>query len=623
MRRRTIASLGAVAASLAGGAVLAAPPLSPPATASDLPAFADCEELRQWYVDSALPMVGPWGLEYPGSYYGTRDQPTTGLPMALEDASGTDAAVGNGATGTNVQEAGVDEPDVAKTDGTLVVHVARGRNLVVTDVSGQPRELSRVALPVRLGSPELLLVGDTVVVIGVDTYYGNSPVPMDTRIAGPSFGEVESSTSVITISIADPTSPRVELRQRYGGGLVSAREYDGTLRLVLTTGRPTLDFVEPDRDRTPAQARRENREIVRGSTIEDWLPQVTAGSVTSPLLECTDVRHPEGQSGFGTISVVTFDARTPADASATAVTAAGELVYSSADRLYLATVTGGWWGEPVPLPGARPQTKPQTPGTQVHAFALDGLDTTYVASGEVPGTVKDRWSFSEYDGRLRVATALGDDLWDPVENAVVVLEERGDDLVEIGRVDRLGIGEDIKSVRWFGDLAVVVTFRQVDPLYTIDLADPTDPEVLGKLKIPGFSAYLHPIGDDRLLGLGQNATLRGMTVGAQAAVFDIGDLGRPERVSTAGFGGNTELTAAWDPRAFTYLPEQRTALTPVQSYMSGQTRLAILKLAKDGTITRTTTGVIGGFESSGVRALPLGGGLVALVADGEVTKLSI
>jgi hypothetical protein len=345
--------------------------------------------------------------------------------------------------------------------------------------------------------------------------------------------------------------------------------------------------------------------------------------VTSPLLECTDVRHPKGQFGSGTISVVTFDVGTPTDLSATAVTAGGELVYSSADRLYLATATSGSWFEPMPLPSVSRRSEPQPPSTQVHAFALDGTDTTYVASGEVPGRVKDRWSFSEYDGHLRVATALGDNLWNPTENAVVVLEERGDTLAQIGRVAGMGIREEIQSVRWFGDLAVVVTFRQVDPLYTIDLSDPTRPEVLGELKIPGFSAYLHPIGDDRLLGLGQDATMQGRTVGAQAAVFDIGDLDRPRRVSTAGFERNTELTATSDPRAFTYLPEQRTALTPVQNYLTGRTRLAIFTLAPDGAISRSTTGVIGGFDGSGVRALPLGDGQVALVAAGEVTKLSV
>ena len=629
MRRRTLAVLGAgLASAVAGGTVLAAPTLSPPAAAGELPTFTDCRELLAWYVDGTLPMVGPWGLDSPG-YYAMEGQRSMLSSTAAEDsAAAPDQAVGNGATGTNVQEAGVDEPDVAKTNGTIVVHIANG-DVVVTDLDGPPRELSRVPLSGRQGNPELLLVGDKVVVLSDDSYYGGVPAPMESRIMAPEFNTGQGRTSVMVIDITDPAAPRIESRQRYDGGLVSAREYDGTLRMVLTTSSPTIDFVAPNRERTPAQARLENRAILRNSTIEDWLPSVTSGlsslsgSERSPLLECEDVRHPEKQSGFGTISVVTFDADSPADRSATAVTAGGELVYSSTDRLYLATTTGGGWGEPVPLADDSVQSVQQPPRTKVHAFALDGTDTTYVASGQIPGWVKDRWSLSEHDGQLRVATALGQDMSNPAENAVVVFEERGDDLVEVGRVAKLGINEQIQSVRWFGDLAIMVTFRQVDPLYTIDLSDPTQPEILGELKIPGFSAYLHPVGDDRLLGLGQDATLTGSTLGAQVAVFDISDLQDPKRVGATGFNRDTMLTATSDPRAFTYLPEQSTALSPVQDYRTGLTRLAFLKIAADGAITRTTTGPIADWDASGVRTLPLGNGQVALVAGGKVTKLSV
>ncbi len=145
----------------------------------------------------------------------------------------------------------------------------------------------------------------------------------------------------------------------------------------------------------------------------------------------------------------------------------------------------------------------------------------------------------------------------------------------------------------------MVTFRQTDPLYTVDLSDPADPTVLGELKIRGFSSYLHPIGDDLLLGLGQDATRTGRTLGAQAAVFDIGDLTDPRRLGTADFNQRTELTVVWDSRAFTYLPEQRTALTPVQNWGTGRTRLAILRMNPDGTLTRTVTAQVAGWDASG------------------------
>ncbi len=344
---------------------------------------------------------------------------------------------------------------------------------------------------------------------------------------------------------------------------------------------------------------------MRASSIGDWLPRVEDGGGSSPLVACEDVQHPEEAAGFGTVSVVSFTAEYPGTRRTTAVTTSGQLVYSSSDRLYLATPS---------LP---------RPVTDVHAFALDGLDTTYTASGEVPGQVRDRWSFDEHDGHLRVATALGRDAWNPRENAVVVLEERGAELVEIGRVAAMGIKEQIRSVRWFDDLAVVVTFRQVDPLYTVDLSDPASPRVVGELKIPGFSAYLHPLGGDLLLGLGQDASRQGRTRGAQAAVFDLDDLTSPRRVDTASFGRHTEFVAAWDPRAFTYLPERRTVLAPVQEYWHGRARLVVLAIAEDGTLTRTASGMPVGRDGSHVRTLPVDGDRVALVGTAGVSLLDL
>src|SRR5690606_28315587 len=139
--------------------------------------------------------------------------------------------------------------------------------------------------------------------------------------------------------------------------------------------------------------------------------------------------------------------------------------------------------------------------TIVFDFEVSGTGATYVGSGEVDGAVADRWSMDEYDGVLRLAveptSATGN------YNSVVTLERRGDELVEIGRLDGLGRNEQVQSVRWFDALAIVVTFRTVDPLYAIDLSDPARPSKLGELKIPGFSEYLHPLGEHRLVGVGQ------------------------------------------------------------------------------------------------------------------------
>ncbi len=594
----------AACAAVSSGVLGSTPGLRPPAAAAaELPAFDDCEQLRQWYVDQALPDVGPWGLSGPPVMY-AMDKGTSAERAAGPTPSSD--GVGSSETGTNVQEPDVDESDVAKTDGHVVVQVI-GNRLVVTDVTGAaPRQLSDTRLPgPQLLQPELLLHGDHVVVVGNEAgrryggpiSWGRTDTP-EGKMA-PGFAPAppqDLRTRVLGVDIADPASPEVTSDRSIDGSSVSTREYpDGTVRAVVTTRHPTLDFVQPNRDRSDTEATRLNRRIVEQAPIDAWLPGVRDdGGSEHPLLDCSEVRHPLHGSGPGTISVLTFPADDPADATATGVTASGDLVYSSARRLYVATTADR--------------------STTVHAFALDGDRTTYVASGSVGGTVKDRWSFSEYDGHLRVAAAIGDS-WRPDQNAVVVLDEQEGRLVRVGRVDGLGRDEQIRSVRWLGDLAVVVTFRQTDPLYTLDLSNAEAPRLVGTLKIPGFSSYLHPVGDDRVVGIGHDASVDGLDLGTQASTFDVRDPRHVRRDDTLSLGSQSDVPVGTDSRSFSYLPSQHVLLTPVSDWRSGGTRVVAIRVDADGSLARVGSWATEGW-SGDVRTLPLSGDRVAVVGTG-------
>ena len=150
---------------------------------------------------------------------------------------------------------------------------------------------------------------------------------------------------------------------------------------------------------------------------------------------------------------------------------------------------------------------------------------------------------------LRIATSLGS-TWSPSESVVTVLREDGASLVPVGKVDGIGVNEEIKAVRWFGDYAVVVTFRQVDPLYLLDLSNASKPTIVGELKVPGFSEYLHPVGGDVILGVGQQGG-RGGWGASQVSSFDLADL---NRIDMLPFDHMGHTPVAEDSRAFTYLP---------------------------------------------------------------------
>jgi uncharacterized secreted protein with C-terminal beta-propeller domain len=199
-----------------------------------------------------------------------------------------------------------------------------------------------------------------------------------------------------------------------------------------------------------------------------------------------------------------------------------------------------------------------------------------------------QWSMSEHDGYLRVASTDTPEWWDgpESESMVTVLTTAGDELRVVGSVDGLGRGERIYSVRFFGDLGYVVTFRQVDPLYVIDLSNPERPKVRGELKIPGYSAYLHPIGDDALLGVGQDADLDGRVRGLQASLFDIADPDDPSRIDRYTMeNGHSEVE--WDHHAFLHDPSTGLTVFPYERWDEGKnerspTGALVLSVTEDG-----------------------------------------
>ena len=578
---------------------------------ADLRPAASCDELLRWYVDHGVDRVTPYGWDYLRVY--TMSGTVADSPEAAQRAGQPEEATSSD-TGTNVQEAGVDEPDVVKTDGSLLVRVVDDTTLVVYDVTG--------AEPVRVGSlpldamfsPELLLVGDRVVVIGRDP--------------GAAKGRVAPGTRVLVVDVADPSAPTVVRESSYDSTLVTARQHGDVVRLVVSTGLPDLDFAEPGFFRREATSLERNQAVVRASTIDDWLPHVTTvgpdGAEREQLLGCDDVAIPASDAGLGTVAVVGFDVHDPATTDTTAVTTPSETVYVSGEHLYLASSAyrSGWQVCCWDVPQRDPQIVPDDGTTYLYGFDLAGTATTYAASGQVDGSIADRWSLDEHDGVLRVA--VGPTMRTGNFSSIVTLSHEGSDLVEAGRVDRLGVGEEIKSVRWFDDLAVVVTFRQTDPFYAIDLSDPFDPELLGELKIPGFSSYLHPIDGDLMLGMGSAADpTTGVTSGAKASLYDVSDLTAPREVDTVSYPAGSIAQAGLDPRQFTWLPDHRTALTVISQGFEGITGyVSVLRVGDEG-VTNELVEVEYGVEVADVRIVPLPDGRVVLVTGDAVSFFDV
>lgn len=356
------------------------------------------------------------------------------------------------------------------------------------------------------------------------------------------------------------------------GSLVSVRSVDGTARVVVNQPFGSkLPFVQPRDGGSKAsdEALDQNREVIENATAEQLLPRrFTEGpnggsGAIEQAIDCAQVGHPASYSGLSTVWIATVDL-TGADApvvGSAGVIADAQTVYSSKDHLYVATVAfPDNTSDVVPV-------NPEPVRTAVHSFSLaapDGAD--YEASGEVEGTVLNQYALDEYSGSLRVATTTtAGGFGSSTESGVHVLQQMGDQLVEVGSIGGLGRGETIQGVRFLDDRGYVVTFRQTDPLYVLDLSDPTAPRLDGELKIPGFSTYLHPIGDGRLLAIGMAGTDTGQITGTQLSLFDVNDPANPTLVDTLDLG-TWGSEAAYDPHAFLYWPETGTVVVPVDSY---------------------------------------------------------
>jgi hypothetical protein len=618
----------------------------PPAVrlaAAGLGSGLSCDALRQWYVDRALDRVTAWGWG-PRVMYPLGRTPAQGdasSPLTTPRTATTPTTTSE--TGTNVQESGVDEPDVVKTSGTLLVRVVDD-TLTTYDVSGPRPGTLGSALLTGLEDPQLLLVGDRVVALG-----GAAPSP----VAGATNGPARESTWVRTFDVSDPSRPTQVDSREYDGRLLTARQTGDVVRLVLTASLPSLPFVTPDPTRTDAAALRANRAVVRATTISDWLPAVTAGSDHArPVVSCSDVAVPDHDGGLGTLSVVGFRASAPDDTDTTAVATSSDLAYLSPDLLVVADSPALAFRCCLerPLPGAEiapdvaPRAMPEKldDRTRLYAFDLGDTSATYVGSAAVDGQVAASWAMDEQDGVLRVAVGAA---YGRSSNAVVLLRPDAGRLVEVGRLDGLGPDQQIRSMRWLGDTAVMVTYRQVDPFYVLDLADPVRPQVLGALHLPGWSSYLHPVGPHLVLGLGQTspqimvdppvpvpvpkptssvtAQPSSLSVShAKATLVDIRDLAHPRARATVDYPAGSIAQAGMQPHQVTWLPESRTLLTVVSDGYGGRVWLSVLTVGDgslhDRLVPVATTGDVGA-----VRTVPVADGRVVLVAGDSVRFLSL
>ncbi len=528
-----------------------------------LQALSSCDEVRAYLIEVAVERV----LEY---RYGWR---WWGPPWAGAEGGRDVADVPSDYTTTNTQEYGVDELDIVKTSGTHLYAVEGDRLHILRS---WPAEATSELATVDAGdySSGLFLRGDRVLVV---SYAWSEEADFLFESGG---------TRLELLDVSDPSSPLVLRTIDVEGWLVDARLIDGDFYAVVRSyidlpselwdlawrediGLPDLpwDATDLERERVLAEARAVLTpyviEIMNRHPLEEMLPhlrdETPYGPDTGPrqLFDCESIFRPAKTSDWSILSVLHLDLDEGGPVTATGLIAEGWTVYASKGNLYVAQTSDSWswwWG-----------WAPAEMTTVIHKFELEPSapePVQYVASGEVQGWILDQFSMSEYDGHLRVAATDFDWWWgatpetEPASSVSVLADDGSGNLREVGRVGGLGPGERIFAVRFMGAKGYVVTFEQIDPLYTLDLSEPTQPTVVGELEVTGFSSYLHSIDDEWLLAVGMEADEEGRVRGLAVSVFDVRDVANPTLAHRCLIEGE-EDTWSWsealnDHHAFTY-----------------------------------------------------------------------
>jgi len=477
--------------------------------------FSSYEELEDFVNTNAQYKGFPWR----DHLLGVIEKGAVPAPPSATDYSITDYST------TNIQVAGVDEADIVKTDGGYIYLVSGNRTIIV---KAYPPEQAQVLSEIELEGTVagIFINGDRLVVFEEDTPY----YPYNDIRWGPT-GEfympliISPKTSIKVYDVSDRENPRLQRELSADGQYVSSRMIGDYAYVVIN-------------------------EPVYEQEDELNLPRIYLGGNETEI-PAKDIYYSDVSDYYymyTTIMAINTQNDDQEPTYETILLGASSNLYVSLDNIYL---TFPVWGRDVGDFGK----------TSIHRIHIEGNEIEYVASGEVPGMVLNQFSMDEYEGYFRVATTTYEGT---SQNNVYVLDTT---LTITGSLTDLAPGETIYSARFMGERGYLVTFKQVDPLFVIDLSNPSHPKQLGYLKVTGYSDYLHPYDENHLIGIGKETTDAGEFAwyqGVKISLFDVTDVSNPVEISNIEIGDRgTDSPVLWDHKAFLFDKSRNLLVMPI------------------------------------------------------------
>lgn len=566
--------------------------------------FGSREEFGEYLIERALARYEGW-FGAPAWYYrGPIIYADGGFVAAA--APGALDVVRRDHSETNTQVDGVDEGDVIETDG-MYLYVLNGSELRIVEAfpADEMNEIARIGFN---GTPVAeYLDGDRLTVVSSQYSYSFG----DARMALPIWGGPTSHQTIVSVfDVSDPSAPTLEKEATIDGFYVDSRFIDGQVHVITSndvslpapevSGTTTIDVpiyyfglpvivddvvagdslnITASEDTPELAESLEFREVTQQIEVpvyesrESYLARVRVdidayidealpsyGIVTSQgfgatgaVSELTAIAKVADGDSDSLLSVVSIDVRDPQPGLVSSSSVFADYtngIYANREHLYVFSPV---W---------------ESDGSQTRilefAWANGDREIELIGTGVVDGTLHNQFSADEFDGRLRIATTTSEFV-DGVfsqSNHLTVLENVDGTLTPVGSVDGFAPGEQIYSVRFHGEQAFVVTFRQVDPLFVFDLSDPTAPVITGELEVPGFSSYLQVIDDSHLLAIGRSTD----TFATKVALYDISDPSQPREIDEDILPSWTWSLAEWDHHAVGWYDTHDTLAIPVSGY---------------------------------------------------------
>ncbi|MFH1682320.1 MAG: beta-propeller domain-containing protein [Candidatus Woesearchaeota archaeon] len=485
------------------------------------------------------------------NYFGVMEDAVMVKTATMESAPQATAG-GRDFSETNIQVQGVDEADIIKTDGDYIYTISEKKLYII---KAYPAEDAEIISTVNLGSfyPQEMFIHDDRLMIFGSTYYDFSD-----NLGKPAEQIMPRYLDTMTVKLYDLSNledPQLIRNVDFEGNYLTSRKIGEDVYFVVNSypryyPSPLCEDIIP---------------LYRDST-EDKKPTMEE---MQPIAKCTEIGYipPIQAENFIIIASlsITDEEQT---IEKEVIVGSGQNVYASLENIYIAQTSWPRYG----LVGEQMNNEERTIITRL---SLDKGKISYEAAGKVKGNILNQFSMDEFDKHFRIATTSGD-MWskeNPSSNNIYVFDQ---DLKQTGALEDLAPGEKIYSVRFMGKKGYVVTFKKVDPLFVIDLSDHKNPQVLGKLKIPGYSDYLHPYDENHIIGIGKEAVEAEESLktgrqldfawyqGVKMAIFDVSDVENPVELHKVVIGDRgTDSPVLYDHKAFLFNKDKELLVIPI------------------------------------------------------------